>query len=142
MVMAIKFIDSCTPHIKYQSHPLKNQWDDDRLQGIIRVSQGQCMHLVSGVSCQELWQVVNDHIIHMTLHWAKKVMVKVWDVYGLIDDLEPPPGLWVIVGYNTTHGLVSLSSKGLIIAHNGDRSIIVQNDQGTMPQYTCIGMRI
>ncbi len=101
------------------------------------------MCLVIGVSCQELWQVVNDHLIHTTLHLAKKVMVKVWDVYCLIDDqVEHHPGLWVIVGYNTAHGLVSLTSEGLIISHNGNRSIIVQNDQGTMPQYTCIGMRI
>jgi hypothetical protein len=87
------------------------------------------MRLVSGVSCQKFGQVVNNHVIHMTLHWAKKVMVKVWDVDGLIDDqVEHPPGLRIIVGYNTTHGLVSLTSEGLIIAHNGDRSIIVQND--------------
>jgi hypothetical protein len=64
----------------------------------------------------------------MTLHWAKKVMVKVWDVDDLIDDeVEHPPGLWVIIGNYTTHGLVSFTSEGLIIAHNGDRSIIVQN---------------
>ncbi len=48
-----------------------------------------------------------------------------WDVYGLIDDqVERPLGLWVIIGNDTTHGLVSFISKGLIIAHNGDRSII------------------
>ncbi len=48
---------------------------------------------------------------------------------GLIDNqVERPLGLWIILGYNTTHGLVSFTSKGLIIAHNGDRSIIVQND--------------
>ena len=66
----------------------------------------------------------------MTLDWAnKKVTVKVWGVDGLIDDqVEHPSGLKIIIGYNTTHGLVSLTSKGLIIAHNRDRSIIVQND--------------
>jgi hypothetical protein len=141
--MAVEFIDSRTPHFKYRSYPLKDQWKDDRLQGIIGIGQGQCMRLVIGVSCQEFWQVINDHVIHTTLHWAKKAMVKVWDVYGLIDDqVEGPPGLWVIVGYNTAHSLVSLTSEGLIIAHNGNGSIILQNDQGTMPQYTCIGLRI
>jgi hypothetical protein len=61
-------------------------------------------------------------------------MVKVWYVDGLIDDqVEHLPSLWIIVGYNTTHGLVSLTSKGLIIAHNEERSIIVQSDQGTLP---------
>ncbi len=56
-------------------------------------------------------------------------MVKVWDVDGLIDDqVERPLGLWVIIGNYTTHGLVSSTSEGLIIAHNGDRSIIAPND--------------
>ncbi len=87
------------------------------------------MCLVSGVSCQKIKQVVNNHVIHTTLHWAKKVMVMVWDVDGLIDDqVERPPSLWVIIGNYTTHGLVSFTYKGLIIAHNKDRSIIVQND--------------
>jgi hypothetical protein len=58
----------------------------------------------------------------------------VWDVDGLLDDqVESPPGLRIIVGYDTTHGLVSLTSEGLIIAHNRDRSILVQSDQGTTP---------
>ncbi len=70
------------------------------------------MRLVSRVSCQKIGQVVNDHVIHMTLHWAKKVMVKVWDVDGLIDDqVERPPGLWVIIGNYTTHGLVGFSKR-------------------------------
>jgi hypothetical protein len=87
------------------------------------------MHLVSGVSCQKFGQVVNSHIIHTTLHWAKKVMNKMWDVNGLVDNqVERPPGLWVIIGNYTTHSLISFTSKGLIIAHYGDRSIIVQND--------------
>ncbi len=87
------------------------------------------MCLVSAVSCQEFGQVVNSHVIHMTLHWAKKVMVKVWDVYGLIDNqVERPRGLWIIIGNYTIHSLIDFISEGLIIAHNGDRSIIVQNE--------------
>jgi hypothetical protein len=92
------------------------------------------MHLVSGVSLQKFGQVVNGHIIYTTLHWAKKVMVKVWDVDGLVDNqVECPPGLWVIIGNHTTHSLICFTSKGLIKAHNGDRLIVVQNDQGIMP---------
>jgi hypothetical protein len=87
------------------------------------------MRLVSGVSCQNFWQVVNGHVIHKTLHWAKKVMVKVWDVDGLVDNqVERPPGLWVIIGNHTTHSLIGFTSKGFVIAHNRDRSLIVQND--------------
>jgi hypothetical protein len=88
------------------------------------------MRLVSGVSCQEFGQIVNGQVIHTTLHWAKKVMVKMWDVDGLVDNQgEHPPGLWVIIGNYTTHSLISFffffGSEGLVIAHNGDRSIIV-----------------
>jgi hypothetical protein len=86
------------------------------------------MLLVSGVSCQEFGQVVNGQIIHTTLHWAKKVMVKMWDVDGLVDNQgERPPGLWVIIGNYTTHSLIFFffGSEGLFIAHNKDRSIIV-----------------
>ncbi len=87
------------------------------------------MRLVSGVSCHKFWQVVNSHVIHTTLHWAKKVMVKVWDVDDLVDNqVEHPPSLWVIIGNHTTHSLLSFTSKGLVIAHNGDRLVVVQND--------------
>jgi hypothetical protein len=66
------------------------------------------MRLVSGVSCQEFGQVVNGQVIHTTLHWAKKVMVKMWDVNGLVDNQgERPPSLWVIIGNYTTHSLIS-----------------------------------
>ncbi len=65
----------------------------------------------------KIWQVVNGHVIHTTLHWAKKVMVKMWDVDGLVDNqVECPPGLWVIIGNYTTHSLISFTSEGLIIA--------------------------
>ena len=61
-------------------------------------------------------------------------MVKMWDVDGLVENqVECPPGLWVIIGNYTTHSLISFTSEGLIIAHNGDRSIIVQNDSGITP---------
>ncbi len=54
-------------------------------------------------------------------------MVKMWDVDDLVDDqVEYPPGLWIIIGNYTTHSLISFISKGLVIAHNRDRSIIVQ----------------
>ncbi len=65
----------------------------------------------------------------LSLIGAKKVMVKVWDVDGLVDNqVEHPPGLWIIIGNYTTHSLINFTSKGLIIARNGNRSFIVQND--------------
>jgi hypothetical protein len=92
------------------------------------------MRLVSGVSHQKFWQVVNGHIIHTTLHWAKKVMVKMWDVDGLVhNQVENPPGWGVIISDHTTHSLISFTSEGLVKAHNGDRLVVVQNDEGITP---------
>ncbi len=83
------------------------------------------MRLVSGVSRQNFGQVVKDHVIHTTLHWAKKVKVKVWCVDGLVDNqMERPPGLWVIIGNHTTHSLISCTSEGLVIAHNGEGLVV------------------
>ncbi len=92
------------------------------------------MCLVSGVSHPKFWQVVNNHVIHTTLHWAKKVMIKVWDVDGLVDNqVECPPGLWVIIGNHNIHSLISFTSETLVRAHNGDRLVVVQNDLGITP---------
>ncbi len=56
-------------------------------------------------------------------------MVKVWDVDGLVDiQVKRPPSLWVIIGAHTTHSLISFTPEGLVIAHNGDRLVVVQND--------------
>jgi hypothetical protein len=55
-----------------------------------------------------------------------KVMVKVWDVDGLVDNqVKHPPGLWVIIGDHTTHSLIRFTSEGLVIAHNRDRMLVV-----------------
>jgi hypothetical protein len=85
------------------------------------------MHLVSGVCSQKIWQVINNHSIHMTLDWAnKKVTVKVWGVDGLIDDqVEHPSSLWVVIGNCTTHSLISLGSEGHVIAHNRHWLVII-----------------
>jgi hypothetical protein len=84
------------------------------------------MCLVSGVSRKKIRQVVNRQVIHMTLHWVKTMMVKVWDVDGLVDNqVEHPPGSWVIISNHTTQGLISLTSEGLVIAHNGYWSWVV-----------------
>ena len=34
---------------------------------------------------QELWNVVDDYFIYSALHGAKQLMVKVGDLYGLVD---------------------------------------------------------
>jgi hypothetical protein len=43
------------------------------------------MRVVSGVARQKLAHIVNGHVINSTLHWAKEMVVKMWDVNGLVD---------------------------------------------------------
>jgi hypothetical protein len=45
------------------------------------------MHVVSGVARQKLAHIVNGHVhvINSTLHWAKEMVVKMWDVNSLVD---------------------------------------------------------
>jgi hypothetical protein len=58
-----------------------------------------------------------------------KVIVKMWDMDGLIDnEVECPPGPWVVIGNHFTHGLIGLTSERLVIAHNRDRLVVVQDD--------------
>ena len=35
---------------------------------------------------QERWYIVDDYVIYSALHGAKQVMVKVGDMYGLVDN--------------------------------------------------------
>jgi hypothetical protein len=50
----------------------------------------------------------------------------VWDVDCLVNNqVDRPPSLLVIIGNHATHGGISLSAEGLIIAHNGHWSLIV-----------------
>jgi hypothetical protein len=42
------------------------------------VSYGQSMRVVSGVVRQRFRRLVDGHVINLTLHWAKEVVVKVW----------------------------------------------------------------
>ena len=39
---------------------------------------GRCLH-------QELWYVVDDNVINSALHGENQVVVKVGDLYGLVD---------------------------------------------------------
>jgi hypothetical protein len=85
------------------------------LLGLVKVNA--CVWSV-GSATKKIGQVVNGQIIHTTLHWAKKVMVKMWDVDGLVDNqVEHPPGLWVIIGNYVTPHIVtnSFQEQGLPI---------------------------
>ncbi len=100
-----------------------NSNEEDKEQEKLVILNNRFFHLELS---RKFWHVIENHAIHKTLHWAKKVMVKLWDVDDLVDDqVERPPSLWVVTGNHTTHSLISLRSKRLVIAHNGNRLVII-----------------
>ena len=40
---------------------------------------------ISGKMSQGFWDVIDYHIIHAALHWAKQVMVEMWHVNCLVE---------------------------------------------------------
>ena len=99
------------------------------------------MRLVSGVRRQKFRRFVNDHVIHATLHRAKKVMVKVWHVDSLVNDqVERPPCLWVSVSYHSTYSLVGLTPERLVVSYDCHWSVVVEDDKSMPAYYAGIGM--
>ena len=62
------------------------QWQYKWVQGVVYVLchygmavLGRCLH-------QELWYIVDGYVIYSALHGTKQVVVKVGDLYGLVDN--------------------------------------------------------
>ena len=84
------------------------------------------MRIFSGVSGQKFWQVIDGHVIHTTLHWAKKVMVKVWNMDRLVDyQVVGLAGVRVVVSKNPANSPVGLRSEGGVVSLDGHRSFVV-----------------
>jgi hypothetical protein len=95
------------------------------------VFYGQSMRVVSEVACQKFRRLVDGHVINSTLHRAKEMVVKMWDVYGLVDhDVIYLAGQGVIIGKRTTNGGISLSAKGGVMPFDNNRSVVVKKNQG------------
>jgi len=62
-----------------------------------------------------------------TLHWAKEVVVKMWDMHGLINhNVIDLASQGVITGKRTTSGGIGLSAKGGVIPFDNNRSVKVK----------------
>ncbi len=63
------------------------------------------------------------------MHWAKEVVVKVWDIYCLVNyhviDLASQR---VILGKRTTNGGISFSAEGGVIPFDNNRSVTVKKN--------------
>ena len=62
------------------------QWQYKRVQRVVYVLCHYGMAVVGQGLHQELWNIVNDYVVYSTLHGAKQVVVKVGDMYGLVDN--------------------------------------------------------
>ncbi len=59
-----------------------------------------------------------------TLHWAKEVVVKMWDMHGLVN--HDVIDLASHIGKRTTNGGISFSAKGGVIPFDNNRSVKVK----------------
>ena len=93
------------------------------------VVYGQSMRVVSGVARQKFRRLVDGHVINSTLHWAKEMVVEMWDMYGLVDhNVIYLAGQGVIIGKRTTNGGIGLSAEGGVIPFDNNRSVVVKKN--------------
>jgi hypothetical protein len=91
----------------------------------------QSMCVVSGVIHQKIGHLIDSHVISSTLHWAKKMVVKMWKMNGLVDHyVVYPASLWVIISKASTNGGIVLSNKGWVIAFNNNLSVLIKKNEG------------
>jgi len=89
------------------------------------------MHVVSGVVRQKFRRFIDDHVINLTLHWAKEMVVKVGYMNSLVNhNVINLTGHRVIIGKRTTNGGIGLSAEGGVIFFDNNRSVIVKQNKG------------
>ena len=82
-----------------------------------------------GLCVKNLGGLVDGHVIKSTLHWAKEMLVKVWDVDGLVNhDVIFLAGQRVIIGKRTTNDGISFSVEGGVIPFDNNRSFTVKKN--------------
>jgi len=93
------------------------------------VSYGQSMRVVSRVVRQKFRRLVDGHVINLTLHWAKEVVVKVRYMDSLVNhNVIYLAGQRVIIGKCTTNGSIGLSAKGGVIPFNINSSFMIKQN--------------
>ena len=104
---------------------------------------GQCMRMFSGVTRQEFWRFVDDHVINSALHRAEEMVVKMWDMNGLVHhQVVNLAGLWVIIGKGATYCGVCRRAQGRVIALDINRSFIILYNKGITTEHTSVSVRV
>ena len=62
------------------------QWQYKRGRGVVYVLCYYGMAVLGRGLHQELWYIIDDYVIYSALHWAKQVVVKFGEMYGLVDN--------------------------------------------------------
>ncbi len=79
---------------------------------------------------QKFRHPVDGHAINWTLHWAKKMVVKVWDMDGLVNhDVIYLAGQRVIISKCTTNNGIGFSAEEGVISFK-KKSIIIEQNKG------------
>ena len=77
---------------------------------------------------QELWYVVDDYVIYSKLHRAKQVMIKVGDMYGLVDNkMVYLSSHWMSIRKYRRYCLEFSRPKLRVVATNCHGAVIVIN---------------
>ena len=72
------------------------QWEYKGGQGAAYVMCHYGMAVWGRGLYQELWYVVDGNVINSALHWEKQVVIKVGDLYGLVDNkMVYPSSQWM-----------------------------------------------
>jgi hypothetical protein len=84
------------------------------------------MHVFSEVLGQEIWRLVDNHVINSTLHWTEQVMVEVRYVNRLVDyQVICLPRGGMVIGKCTTYSIILCGTQGRIVSLDAHRSKIV-----------------
>ena len=104
------------------------QWQYNRIQGVVYVMCHYGMAVCGQGLHQELWYVVDGNVIDSALHGAKQVVVKVGDLYGLVDNkMVYLSSQWMSILKYRRYCLEVYRSKLWVIATDCHRAVIVIN---------------
>ena len=74
------------------------------------------MRFVSGVACQKFRRIGDGHVINLTLHWAKEMVVEVRDMDCLVNYQAKNLACYgVVIGKCLANGGEGLGTKGWVI---------------------------
>ena len=104
------------------------QWKYKRGQGVIYVMCHYGMAVWGRGLHQEIWYVVDGNVINSSLHGAKQVVVKVGDLYNLVDNkMVYLSSQWMSILKYRRYCLEVSRSKLWVIATDCHRAVIVIN---------------